>query len=448
MACSGSAGDVFPVRSSLEDSVAWYLTQSLQIVLATFALGLTVGWLWWGRAWRRVPFGESDAVRAVSDRYQTVVAERDTEIKRLGRSPQGSAPSPSTPGGLPAAAAETAGAPATDTGSATAAVAAVGTDTDTASTGDTDTARTVDADHAPTGPAGTAEAASEGVTRPAGTAEATSDGVTMVAAPEDVAADEEPEAGTPDDLQQIEGVGPRIAAALDRAGLRTFRAVAEADEEQLSAALREAGLSFAPSLVTWNRQAQLLAAGDEEGLAELKAEITGGRSRAADPAETAEPGTASDAEPEGETDSPATDSPATDSPATDSPATGSPATDSPATDDATSPEANGAGTPARTTEPSTRTIETEDDEDELERVEGIGPRIATALRKAGIHTYRQLAAADAPTLQAALAASGLRFTPSLPTWSRQAALLAEGDEAGFLALIRTLVPDRESGRPS
>jgi predicted flap endonuclease-1-like 5' DNA nuclease len=105
-----------------------------------------------------------------------------------------------------------------------------------------------------------------------------------------------------------------------------------------------------------------------------------------------------------------------------------------------------AGTEPRqgATEPG----EEDDEEDELERVEGIGPRIARALRKAGIHTYRQLAVTDATTLQAALAASGLRFTPSLPTWSRQAALLAEGDEDGFLALTRTLVPDRESGRPS
>jgi predicted flap endonuclease-1-like 5' DNA nuclease len=88
----------------------------------------------------------------------------------------------------------------------------------------------------------------------------------------------------------------------------------------------------------------------------------------------------------------------------------------------------------------------EDLQDELERVEGIGPRIATALRRACIHTYRQLAEADAHTLQAALTAFGLRFSPSLPTWSRQAATLAAGDEGGFLALTRELVSDPENGR--
>jgi predicted flap endonuclease-1-like 5' DNA nuclease len=82
-------------------------------------------------------------------------------------------------------------------------------------------------------------------------------------------------------------------------------------------------------------------------------------------------------------------------------------------------------------------------EDDLERVEGIGPRIGSALRDAGILTFKDLAAADTATLQAALEKAGLRFAPSLPTWSRQAALLAEGDEAGFMALTERLVAGRD-----
>ncbi len=46
-------------------------------------------------------------------------------------------------------------------------------------------------------------------------------------------------------------------------------------------------------------------------------------------------------------------------------------------------------------------------------------------------------------LQSALEASGLRFAPSLPTWSQQAALLARGDEEGFAALTATLVAARQ-----
>ncbi len=83
---------------------------------------------------------------------------------------------------------------------------------------------------------------------------------------------------------------------------------------------------------------------------------------------------------------------------------------------------------------------------DLERIEGIGPRIAGALRASGIHTFGALADADVATLQAALEAAGLRFAPSLPTWARQARLLADGDEAGFLALTEQLVAGRDTGR--
>ncbi|WP_088313271.1 helix-hairpin-helix domain-containing protein [Kineosporia sp. R_H_3] len=85
-------------------------------------------------------------------------------------------------------------------------------------------------------------------------------------------------------------------------------------------------------------------------------------------------------------------------------------------------------------------------EDDLERIEGIGPRIASALRSAGIRSFRRLADADVPTLQAALEAAGLRFAPSLPTWSRQARFLADGDEVGFIKLTESLVAGREPGR--
>jgi predicted flap endonuclease-1-like 5' DNA nuclease len=417
-----------PVLSFLEDSVAWYVTQSLAVILATFALGLIVGWLWWGRAWRKVPFGESDAVRAVSDRYRAVIAQRDTQLRRLARQAEACAPSVTT---------------AEDT-AALAAIVPL-----------------------PAAGAGSAQDASDGEAGSPTCEESQADGEDGSAVPD--AANAEPGPALPDDLQRIEGVGPRIAAALDNAGLSTYQAVADADEEQLSAALREAGLSFAPSLATWSRQAQLLAVGDEDGLAALQADLTAGRSRrlAAVPEQDtiAEPvSDAPPAEPGSLSEVLATAlAEALSDPDPDTPAKTAEADDHPEANEATHPADDGtraddgarADNGARPGAPAapeaanpTGDAGAEDDEDELERVEGIGPRIATALRKAGIHTYRQLADTDAPTLQAALAASGLRFTPSLPTWSRQAALLAEGDEAGFLALIRTLIPDREGGRPT
>jgi hypothetical protein len=63
--------------------------------------------------------------------------------------------------------------------------------------------------------------------------------------------------------------------------------------------------------------------------------------------------------------------------------------------------------------------------DDLERVEGIGPVIADALRSYGINTFAVLAAANDAALRQALGAAGVRLAPSLGTWSRQASLLAE-----------------------
>ncbi len=88
----------------------------------------------------------------------------------------------------------------------------------------------------------------------------------------------------------------------------------------------------------------------------------------------------------------------------------------------------------------------EGEDDDLERVEGIGPRIGAALRAAGITTFENLATSDVAKLQSALEAAGLRFAPSLPTWARQARLLADGDEEGFLKLTEQLVGGRDIGR--
>jgi predicted flap endonuclease-1-like 5' DNA nuclease len=84
-------------------------------------------------------------------------------------------------------------------------------------------------------------------------------------------------ADVPDDLTRIEGVGPKIGAALVAAGLTTFASVAEATEYELRSALTAARLRFAPSLPTWGKQARLLADGDEDGFVALTARLVGGR---------------------------------------------------------------------------------------------------------------------------------------------------------------------------
>lgn len=78
-------------------------------------------------------------------------------------------------------------------------------------------------------------------------------------------------------------------------------------------------------------------------------------------------------------------------------------------------------------------------EDDLTRIEGIGPRIATLLKEAGISGFVALAAARLDQLEAVLAAAGPRFRLAQPaSWPQQAALLAAGDEAGFAALAAEL----------
>ncbi len=85
-------------------------------------------------------------------------------------------------------------------------------------------------------------------------------------------------------------------------------------------------------------------------------------------------------------------------------------------------------------------------DDDLERIEGIGPKMSRALRAAGIRTYAKLAASDEATLRTAIENAGLNFAPSIVTWARQARLLADGDEEGFADLTRRLVAGRDTGR--
>jgi len=81
--------------------------------------------------------------------------------------------------------------------------------------------------------------------------------------------------------------------------------------------------------------------------------------------------------------------------------------------------------------------------DDLTRIEGIGSKISEALMVAGIRTFVDLEAASEGQLQAAIEAAGIGFAPSIHTWSKQAAYLVGGDEAGFQAYIARLTAGRE-----
>ena len=66
-------------------------------------------------------------------------------------------------------------------------------------------------------------------------------------------------------------------------------------------------------------------------------------------------------------------------------------------------------------------------EDDLKKIEGLGPKIATLLHDNGIRTWAKLAETPVETLQGILRSAGDRFKMHDPTsWPDQARLAAEG----------------------
>ena len=86
----------------------------------------------------------------------------------------------------------------------------------------------------------------------------------------------EPPPAEPEDLSSIEGIGPKINAVLQEAGISTHSQLSMTDVIQLRTILKEAGLSrFNPE--TWPEQAGLAAKGDWDELTSLQEELQGGR---------------------------------------------------------------------------------------------------------------------------------------------------------------------------
>jgi predicted flap endonuclease-1-like 5' DNA nuclease len=81
----------------------------------------------------------------------------------------------------------------------------------------------------------------------------------------------------PDDLTVIEGIGPKMSAALAAAGIDTYAKLAAASEDMIREAISAAGMRFAPSLVTWAEQAAYAAKGDWDGLKTFTDSLTAGR---------------------------------------------------------------------------------------------------------------------------------------------------------------------------
>lgn len=232
--------------------MAWFVNQSLFIILAAFLLGLLVGWLVWGTRTQSPPPADTASRSATGEPNLPPAA-----VESTARPATREHSVPPVPAGDPIRMTTDHGTPPSGTDHD---VPPATTDQDAPASTTEQDARAVAADH---------EA------RPVATAVATA-----------VATMTEPTAVPDDDLERIEGIGPKMAAALRAAGIHTFGQLAETDDSTRRAAIEAAGLSFAPSLVTWGRQARLLADGDEDGFAELTLRLVAGRDTEATGPET------------------------------------------------------------------------------------------------------------------------------------------------------------------
>ncbi len=79
---------------------------------------------------------------------------------------------------------------------------------------------------------------------------------------------------------------------------------------------------------------------------------------------------------------------------------------------------------------------------DLSKIEGIGPVIASTLNAAGIESFADLAATDADSLRALLAEAGLGADPT--TWQEQAKLAMRGKWDALQALQERLQGGREA----
>jgi F-type H+-transporting ATPase subunit gamma len=83
-------------------------------------------------------------------------------------------------------------------------------------------------------------------------------------------------------------------------------------------------------------------------------------------------------------------------------------------------------------------------DDDLTKIEGIGPKMSSALKAAGINTFAELAQSSVEELQAAVAAAGMKLAPTLPTWAEQAAFAAAGNWEGLEELQNTISGGRKA----
>jgi predicted flap endonuclease-1-like 5' DNA nuclease len=196
------------------------------------------------------------------------------------------------------------------------------------------------------------------------------------------------EASPHDDLTVIEGIGPRIAALLRDSGIGTYEKLAASDVKSIWSILERGGPRFklANNPGTWPEQAAYCVRQDWDGLKKWQDELYAGLRVVPDVPAEAEIDLAA---------------------------------------------ARAAGFTLK-------------DADDLEAIEGIGPKIAGLLREHGITSFARLAAAAPSDLRAILDRGGPNFRIAEPaTWPEQAGYCVRNDWAGLKELQDRLTAGRE-----
>jgi predicted flap endonuclease-1-like 5' DNA nuclease len=81
-----------------------------------------------------------------------------------------------------------------------------------------------------------------------------------------------------DDLTLVEGIGPKIAGILNKAGINSFAELAKTKASSISDILKKAGKQYeVHNPTTWPKQSSMAAAGDWSKLEKWQSELKGGK---------------------------------------------------------------------------------------------------------------------------------------------------------------------------
>ena len=95
--------------------------------------------------------------------------------------------------------------------------------------------------------------------------------------------------------------------------------------------------------------------------------------------------------------------------------------------------------PSNPTSQSSQTYSRQSHDDQLEAIEGIGPKIANVFRNCNIHSFADMASKTPYALRTILDEAGNEFDLArTTTWPQQAKLLADGDILAFMELTQKL----------